>query len=96
MSNEPEEPTYKEMPFRLALRQEGTLWNAYLAENDNMNNAVLLGSIKLSVVKNNPELKQAFKDLMTAVVANAIKETTGIDPIFAERGAPESERSGHG
>jgi hypothetical protein len=86
---------YTEMPFRLALRQEGTLWNAYLATSDSMDNAMLLGSIKLSVVKNSEVRKREFMDLMTAVVADAVKETTGLDPLFAERPAPESERSGH-
>jgi hypothetical protein len=85
-----------EMPIRLALREEGTLWNAYLAESESMSGAVLLGSIKMSVVKASEIHKQAFKDLMTAVVADAIKEVIGLEPIFAERGAPESERSGHG
>jgi hypothetical protein len=72
---------YTEMPFRLALRQEGALWNAYLAESDSMNNAVLLGSIKMSVVKNSEARKREFMDLMTAVVADAIKETTGLEPM---------------
>jgi hypothetical protein len=87
---------YTEMPIRLALREEGTLWNAYLAASDSMDNAVLLGSIKLSVVKNSEARKREFMDLMTAVVADAIKDVIGLDPLFAERGAPESERSGHG
>jgi hypothetical protein len=81
-----------EMPFRLALRQEGDMWNAYLAPEGSMDRALFLGSIRLNVVKNDAKAKDAFMSLMVSVVGNAIEEVVGVKPEWIEKGAPSYER----
>jgi len=83
-----------EMPFRLALRQEGPMWNAYLAPAGSMDNALLLGSIRLSVVEKDRIAKEAFMNLMVSIVGNAVEEVLGVKPEWVERGAPSYEREG--
>lgn len=83
-----------EMPFRVALREQGDMWNAYLAPEGSMDNALLLGSIRLSVVMKNPAFKDAFMDLMVSIVGTAIEEVVGVTPDFVVRGAPSYEREG--
>ena len=78
--------------MRLALRQEGKFWNAYLASPDTMEGATLLGSIMLSVVKKNPKHKEAFMQLMQTVIGDALEEIVGIAPDFIDRVAPDGER----
>lgn len=82
----------KEMPFRLALRQEDEWWRAYLAHAGTMEGAMCIGSILMTVVKASPKHKQAFIDLMKAVLADAIKDFAGIEPVFKTRDAPDNER----
>lgn len=84
-----------ELPVRLALRAEGNQWVAYLASQGTMDDAVWLGAIDLRVVMKQPMLKQQFIDLMTNVIALAIKDVMGQEPEFAIRDAPESERAGN-
>jgi len=84
------------MKIRLALRQEGDWWNAYLALADTMEGAKLIGTIKIGAVANDPKIKKDFMKLMQRVLANAIKDTTGTKPKDWDIGpAPEAERSGH-
>jgi len=84
------------MKIRLALREEGNFWNAYLALADTMEGAKLIGTIKIGAVAQDPKIKKDFMKLMQRVLANAIKDTTGMKPTDWETGpAPERERSGH-
>lgn len=79
---------------RLALRVEGTNWCAYYANPSTMEGAVFLGSIKLGLVQR-PDRKQAFMDLMTAVLGDELEELLGERPEWTKpRPAPEAERSG--
>lgn len=80
---------------RLAMRHEGEFWNAYLAKTDSMADAVLLGSMRVSIFQTSPEIKESFLDLMRAAMAEHVFQTTGIRPEFrGEHAAPEHERSG--
>jgi hypothetical protein len=84
------------MKIRLALREEGNSWNAYMALTDTMEGAKLIGSIAAGAIHKDPEIKNDFMDLMKRVLALAIKETTGEAPDFWRTGpAPESERGGN-
>lgn len=84
------------MQIRLALREEGQFWNAYLARADTMDNAKLIGSIAIGAVKKDPAAKETFKSLMQGILADAIQEYTGEAPSEWEtRTAPEAERAGH-
>jgi hypothetical protein len=84
------------MKIRLAMRQEGNFWNAYLALADTMEGAKLIGSVSMGAVVRDPKVKADFMKLMQRVLGNAIKDTTGEKPKDWNIGpAPESERSGH-
>ena len=48
---------------RLAMRVEGTMWNAYYAMPNTIDDAMLLGSIRMRLVEHNPERRQVFIEL---------------------------------
>jgi len=77
---------------RLALRHEGSLWNAYYALPDTMDGAVFLGSIQIVFVQN-AERKAAFMKLMQEAVGDILGDKTGTRPTWPEpQVAPEHER----
>jgi hypothetical protein len=79
---------------RLAFREEGPNWNAYFSKQDTMLGAVLLGSIKMTLVANNPERREGFMSLMREAFGDITEKTTGSRPSWGgERPAPESERT---
>jgi len=82
-------------PFRLALRSEGEWWNAYFARRDTMQDAILLGSIRLRIVENDEQAKRQFMRLMKGALAVAIKQTAGLDIAKWNKpvAGPESERT---
>jgi hypothetical protein len=81
---------------RLALRHEGEWWNAYYAMPNTMNDAILLGSIRMAAVPDERR-KKSFMDLMRTVVSDIIEQKAGIRPSWGgEHRAPEHERAGHG
>jgi len=82
--------------FRLAMRHEGLFWNAYLARSEDMNGAIHLGSIRMTLVES-PEMRTVFLDAMTKAMTLAAKQATGLDLVWPDppTPAPESERSGH-
>lgn len=82
---------------RLAMRVEGENWVAYYALPDTMQDAVVLGSIRMGAVIDNPERKEAFMAMMTSVVAEIIEDRIGVRPSWSDTvKAPEHERSGRG
>jgi hypothetical protein len=82
---------------RVAFRVEGTMWNAYFAVVDSMKDAILLGSIAMGLVLDNPERKRAFMELMKGAVGEVLEEQTGaLVEGWEERPGPEHERGGHG
>ena len=81
---------------RLAFRQEGAFWNAYMANLGTLKDAKLIGSILLGAAKKDPRVEKGFKDLMKLTLGNAILEVTGeLTDDWTEQPAPESERSGN-
>ena len=80
---------------RLALRHEGQWWNAYWTKHqDSMNEAVLLGSIRLNLTSG--DVRDKFMDTMKAAFDNVVKAETGQTPEWSEpHQAPESERAGN-
>jgi hypothetical protein len=80
---------------RLAFRQEGAFWNAFWAPNQhNMDKALLIGSIRLSVVEG--RIREDFMDLMKASFDNIVKDKMGRKPTWgAPKAAPENERGGN-
>jgi hypothetical protein len=85
----------KELPIRLALRQEGLMWNAYAAKTGTMVDAVFLGCIPIRFVQGNEQRKRAFIDLMSGAFAEMVEEMVGQKPDMIEREAPEHEKSGN-
>lgn len=84
----------EQLPMRIALRQEDDFWRAYLANRDTMAGALLMGSIRLSAVHGNPKRRQAFIDLMTSFLAEAIEEATGAKPTWIEEEPAPKGRTG--
>lgn len=81
---------------RLALRHEGEWWNAYYAKPDTMEDAILLGSIKVAFVYSD-ERRLAFMGIMREAVADLIEREVGMRPTWGgPQCAPEIERAGHG
>lgn len=86
----------KQQIGRLALRVDGENWIAYYAMLGTMDRAIMLGSIRMSIVTKSPARKQEFMDLMQEVVADLIEEAVGERPNWNRpQGAPENERSGN-
>jgi hypothetical protein len=82
---------------RLAMRHEGTFWNAYYAKPETMEGAIWLGSLHMRFAVE-PIKKQAFLGLMRECVADLIEEVFGHRPVWGSElfDAPESERAGNG
>jgi len=82
---------------RLAMRAEGTHWNAYYAMPDTMEGAIWLGSIALRFVDTAPRRTQ-FISMMRECFADVMEEICGCRPTFPDgpQPAPEHERSRNG
>lgn len=80
-------------PIRLAMREEGDWWVAYVATTQNMDGAHEIGRIKIGAAKR-PAIRRAFLDVMVATLETVLGEM-GLQPIgWAQGPAPEHERSG--
>jgi hypothetical protein len=89
--------TEKKLVGRLAMRVEGTLWNAYYASNETMQGAIFLGSIRYMAVKENRERKEAFMQMMRDIVDDIFEEKFGHRSEWGgPTPAPENERGGVG
>ena len=84
------------MPFRIAFREDGKFWRAYYArEMDSMQGAVELASVRVNLVRGDPELKQQFMSFAKACMNRAVVEVLGPDAkvtMWDEHAAPEHER----
>lgn len=83
-------------PFKLALRQEGSWWVAYIAVHGETK-SVEMSRIRMIVAEESPAIKAKFIELNQLAVEQGMKaighEIGGwSEPVTA----PESERSGHG
>jgi hypothetical protein len=82
---------------RIAFREEGNLWNAYWALPNTMEDAILIASVKMGVVRSNADLKQAFMEFVRLAASRLLGEQFGDgvaewqDPVLA----PVSEKSGN-
>lgn len=82
-------------PFRLAFRSEGDFVNAYYAATDTMKDALLLGSMRKSILNRSPGTWDVWRMLMQDVLAHACDDALGAAPTeFIMERAPEHERSG--
>jgi len=86
--------TDPQRPIRLALRQEGDWWVAYVALTDTMDEALEVGRIAMGAVMAGQHIKDAFQMLMTEVLRQMLADM-GLNPVGWETSrAPESERGG--
>jgi hypothetical protein len=78
---------------RLAFREEEDWWHAYYARDDTMEDAILLGTIRLKLVER-LERKHRFMALMRLVFSDMVEEVAGVRPTWPEpaQPAPEHER----
>lgn len=84
------------MKLRLALREEGSMWNAYIAREDTMEGARLIGCIAMGAVRRDDRIKEAFKQVMMGVVRNAVENVTGsVIEDWETREAPAHEKAGN-
>ena len=84
-------------PIRLALRQEGHMLNAYVADPGTMDGAMLIGSIALRLCQDNPRLRDDFQEIMTQAMLGILRNILGVDTPIGVRvqEAPEHERGGN-
>jgi len=79
---------------RIAFRVEGNIWVAYYALPDTMDNALFLGSIAMSAVRD-PERKETFMNLIKDTVGEVLKEEVNCEVTWKDpTEAPEHEKSG--
>lgn len=82
-------------PFRLAFRVEGEFVNCYFADNDSLDDALLLGSMRRNVLDKDRAIWEAWKTLMQTVISEACLRSIGVAPeSFGEIRAPEHEKAG--
>lgn len=89
-------PDNRTLAMRLSFRVEGDFVNAYMAKPDTMDGATLLASFRKTILDQQPETWERWKDLMRDAFGGAIKDALGVDGVEwgGERPAPEHERSG--
>jgi hypothetical protein len=87
----------QKLPIRLAFREEGRMWNVYLARPGTMEGAALISSIAIGAVdgKGKSKFKRMYISLMEQILANMIEDAIGKVPGWEVTPAPESERGGH-
>lgn len=83
------------LPVRLCIREEGSMVNAYLADNDSMKGAIHIGSIAVAAVIDNKERWETFKGLMSSFVSAVLEENLGSKPHMVEREVSEREKPGN-
>lgn len=84
----------EKMLMRLAIRREGEFVNAYHAAHDTMEGAMLVGSIRTSILKAHRDIWEDWKNLMSRAYQAVIHDATGCMATMDEGPAPEHERSG--
>jgi len=85
----------KQQIGRLAFRLEGEIINAYWADQDTMEGAILLGSFRARLADLEPKLWEGFKTLMRAAMDVVLLTEVGTAGEWGgEERAPEHERSG--
>ena len=84
-----------QLGLRICFRVEGNWWNAYVAKNDTMTDALKIGSILMRAVYHNEERKKAFMELMKSSFEDIVNESTGLTMKWELNRAPEHERAGN-
>lgn len=80
--------------IRLAIRREGEFVNAYHAASGTMDGAMLVGSIRVSILDAHKDIWEDWKALMSRAYQTVVHDATGCEVEMNEGPAPEHERSG--
>lgn len=93
------EPEELEPAGRIVMRIEGDFWVGYCyfcKSLPNLHDTILVDSIAMAAVRNNPDCKLRFQNLLRDAVAGVIEDVTGTRPAFRDwQEAAEHERSGN-
>ena len=85
------------MIYRLAFRGEGEHIVCYFAAPDSMDGAMVLSSMRRSLLRSVPELWDAWRELMREVANVANVEVLGVEAVsWEEYPAPPHEKAGRG
>lgn len=82
--------------IRLAIRSEGRMVNAYIAQTEDMAGALHIGSISRALLDMRPALFEGFKSLMVDAMTALVETGTDAKVLSVhEQAAPEHEKAGH-
>jgi hypothetical protein len=84
-------------PFRIAFREEGAMVNVYLAKQESMDEAMLIGSIMKSILNAEiPAQFERFREVFQVGIAACIKDVLGVEVHhFDTTKAPDHEKAGN-
>ena len=83
----------KKLPMRLAMRLEGSAWNAYVAKLDTMEGAIWVGSIAARFIEDKRR-KEVFLELMKDALSEVFEEMTRTPVTWNKPvDAPEHEKT---
>lgn len=82
--------------FRIAFREDGEFWRAYFTKMESMEGALELASVRITVVRGDPVLQDAFMSFAKGLMERAVLEVLGpkakITSWNEPQIAPEHER----
>jgi hypothetical protein len=83
-------------PFRIAFREEGPFVNVYLAKQESMDEAMLIGSCMKSILNADaPAQFLKLRDIFQVGIAACVKDVLGVEVSkFETNRAPEHEKAG--
>lgn len=80
---------------RVSFRREGDMVNAYMTPPTTLEGAVLLASMRATLLDHAPPAWPEFRKVVYTAFAVLVQNVTGTAPEFTEeRPAPEHERAG--
>lgn len=80
----------------LKFRVEGEMWNCYYDQESEKRLAVLMGSIRLSLVAHDEITKEMFMGTMQGAFDGLMQKVCGIKPIWDDPQIPAGEKEGTG
>ncbi len=89
---DPGETQMNKLKNRVALREEGEYWNAYLAQINTMEDSLLVASIRLDIVYNDPIAKNAFMELAKHIMKNTLESIGAEVTRWDLKSAPDHEK----
>lgn len=83
-------------PYRIAIREEGAMVNAYWTSTDTMEGAELVASIQTRMLRDDPGLWEGFQIMAQAMAVSLTQHRLGVTPTGLNVSeAAQHERAGH-